>query len=167
MNAGAYGREMGDVVSRSVILEPDGSVSLLNSLAHGFSYRRSVFQTNKYIILEVEMRLNPSDKDSIKNKMEEYRKKRETSQPLDKPCAGSVFRRPELEGVFVGPMIEKCGRKGRRAGGAQVSEKHAGFIVNNGGATAADVLELIKQIRAAVKDRFNVELTAEIRVLGE
>ena len=165
MNAGAYGREMKDAVYRSAVLDPAGDVGLFDNPGHGFSYRKSVFQQNGHIVLETEFVLAPADEGDIAQKMNEYKTKREASQPIGEPSAGSVFRRPA--GAYVGPMIEACGLKGARAGGAMVSRKHAGFIVNGGGATASDVLTLIERIREEVGGRFSIELETEIRVIGE
>ncbi|MCL2069346.1 MAG: UDP-N-acetylmuramate dehydrogenase [Oscillospiraceae bacterium] len=167
MNAGAYGREMKDIVYRSVVLDLEGDIGMLDNGGHGFGYRKSVFQNNGCIILETEFLLSPSAPDEIENIMKGYKARREASQPLNEPSAGSVFRRPAAEGVYVGPMIEACGLKGARIGGARVSEKHAGFIVNGGGATAADVLALIAHIKASVNKRFNIDLLTEISIIGE
>ena len=167
MNAGAYGREMKDVVYRSVALDPKGDIGLFDNTAHRFSYRDSVFQHNGFIILETEFILAPSDAGAISAAMDGYNARRKASQPIGEPCAGSVFKRPAAEGVFVGPMVEACGLKGAAIGGARVSEKHAGFIVNAGGATAADVIALIARVRGEVAARFSVELETEIRIIGE
>jgi len=167
MNAGAYGGEMKDVVARSVIMDKKGSIGLLDKSGHKFSYRKSAFQENECIILETEFLLETSEKDEISGKMEANMDKRKATQPLEFPSAGSVFRRPAVDGVYVGPMIEKCGLKGLRVGGAEVSEKHAGFIINRGGATADDVLSLIRRIQDEVAKRFAVDLALEIRVIGE
>lgn len=167
MNAGAYGGEMKDVVSRSVVLEPDGNICLFDVKGHGFAYRQSAFQHNGCAILETEFALTQGDIGAVTAKMEGYISRRQASQPMDAPSAGSVFRRPAADGAYVGPMIEKCGLKGARCGGAQVSDKHAGFIINVGGATAADVLALIERVRSAVYAHFCVELETEIRLLGE
>ncbi|MDR3122065.1 MAG: UDP-N-acetylmuramate dehydrogenase [Clostridiales bacterium] len=166
MNAGAYGSEMRDVVFRSVFLDREGNVGLLDSLGHDFGYRKSRFQEGGSVILETEFLLAPGRPDEIAGRIAEYQARREASQPLDAPSAGSVFRRPAAEGLYVGPMIEACGMKGAAVGGAMVSEKHAGFIINRGGATAADVLELIRRVRAKVRERFSVDLETEIRVVG-
>jgi UDP-N-acetylmuramate dehydrogenase len=166
MNAGAYGREMKDVVYRSVVLDPGGDISLIDNTGHGFSYRKSAMQHNGYIVLETEFMLSHSTPGEIAASMNDYRARREASQPLNMPNAGSVFRRPDKEGVYVGPMIEQCGLKGAQVGGARISEKHAGFIVNAGGATAADVLALIERVRQSVAERFSIELATEIRVVG-
>ena len=167
MNAGAYGSELGDVVFRSIALDLDGNIGMLDNNGHEFAYRKSVFQDNGSIILETEFALSGAAAEGIGSVMDGYMKRREASQPLDLPSAGSVFRRPAAEGVYVAPMIEACGMKGAKIGGALVSEKHAGFIVNSGGATAADVLSLIERVRAAVRERFAIDLVTEISVIGE
>ena len=167
MNAGAYGKEIKDIVYRSVVLDPNGDIGLYDNGKHDFSYRRSVFQKNGSIVLETEFSLEASRAEAISSTMDEYKAKREASQPVGEPSAGSVFKRPVKEGVYVGPMVEACGLKGSCAGGAGVSDKHAGFIVNKGGATAADVLTLIERVREAVRKRYAIELETEIRVIGE
>ena len=167
MNAGAYGHEIKEAVYRSIVLDREGDIGMIDIKGHGFSYRSSVFHENGCIILETEFNLAPADPGDIGGVMDAYNAKRGTSQPLDMPSAGSVFRRPALEGVYVAPMIEACGLKGASVGGARVSEKHAGFIVNGGGATAADVQELIERVRAAVKAKFAIELATEISIIGE
>jgi UDP-N-acetylmuramate dehydrogenase len=165
MNAGAYGREMKDVVLRTVFLDNRGNIGVLDAASHEFGYRKSCFQSGRSIILEVEFELEEKNTDEISKLMDGYMARRRNSQPLDMPSAGSVFKRPE--GGFAGTMIEQCGLKGCRVGGAQVSEKHAGFIVNTGGATAADVLALISHIRKMVKGKFSVNLETEIKLIGQ
>ncbi|MBR6772541.1 MAG: UDP-N-acetylmuramate dehydrogenase [Clostridia bacterium] len=165
MNAGAYGGEMSDCVVKTVCLIPNVGIVTLSGGEHGFSYRRSVItETAGAMVLECEMKLGRGNRDEIEEKMRELAARRRASQPLELPSAGSVFKRPE--GRFVGAMVQECGLKGRTVGGAQVSPKHAGFIVNVGSATAADVLELIEIIRAEVFGRFGVQLECEIRPLG-
>lgn len=167
MNAGAYGSEIKDVAYRSVALENDGSICAIDNIGHGFSYRKSIFQKNGNIILETEFLLKQSSTERVSDVMRGYMEKRIKSQPLDVPNAGSVFKRPDIEGAYVGAMIEQCGLKGCGVGGARVSAKHAGFIVNAGGATASDVLNLIEHIRAEVFKRFSIELEMEIKVIGD
>jgi len=166
MNAGAYGGEMKNVIYRSVVLDPKGSIGICDNTGHGFKYRGSVFHENGNIILETEFILTPAEQGEISTMMDEYNARRAAGQPLDMPSAGSVFRRPPEEGVYIGPLIEQCGLKGAGAGGARVSEKHAGFIVNGGGATASDVLNLIERVREEVWRRFSIDLVTEIRVIG-
>ncbi|MCL2164709.1 MAG: UDP-N-acetylmuramate dehydrogenase [Oscillospiraceae bacterium] len=165
MNAGAYGKEMRDVVTRSIYLDSRGNIGALEAASHEFGYRKSCFQHLKSIILETEFELKPGGTDEIKSLMDFYLERRKALQPHDKPSAGSVFKRPK--GGFAGLMIEECGLKGCRVGDAMVSEVHAGFIVNVGNATAEDVLALISLIKRNVKKRFSVSLETEIRRIGE
>lgn len=165
MNAGAYGGEMKDVVTRVTILDEGGEIHELTPEECRFAYRTSALQGTRSIVAEVEMALQPGDPDAISAKMADLTNQRESKQPLAFPSAGSVFKRPP--GGYVGPMVESLGLKGRRIGDAQVSEKHAGFIVNCGHATARDVLDLIEHVRAAVREKFGVTLETEVRVIGE
>jgi len=165
MNAGAYESEMSSVVKAAVGVTPDGTVRRFGRDALEFGYRHSVFQDNGCIICEIEIELMPSDPETIKRKMEEYTALRLLKQPVDLPSAGSTFKRPP--GRFAGTLIEQAGLKGLSVGGAKVSEKHAGFIVNVGDATAKDVLALIQEVQRRVFERFGVLLQPEVRVLGE
>jgi len=165
MNAGAYDGEMKDVVWEVETISSLGETRIFTSAEIGFDYRQSVFQQNNYIVLAVKMKLKPGAKEEIQRKMREFAHSRREKQPLEYPSAGSVFRRPP--GYYVGPMIEKLGLKGYSIGGAQVSAKHAGFIINTGDATAKDVLELITTIKKAAWEQFGVDLQPEIRVVGE
>ena len=161
MDAGAYGGEMRDVVSRVLHLGPDGAPG--EALA--FGYRHSRYTGGEDIITAVEFSLQPGDPAAIAGKMEELMARRKDKQPYDMPSAGSVFKRPQ--NGFAAALIEQCGLKGRRVGGAQVSEKHAGFIVNTGGATCQDVLELISIIQKTVEEQTGTRLECEVRVTGE
>ncbi len=163
MNAGAYGGQMSDIVKSVTYLE-NGTIKKLED-GFGFGYRKSIFADMGVIILEAELKLEKADSTVIKAKMEEYKTRRNEKQPLNLPSAGSVFKRPE--GFFAGKLIEDAGLKGYRIGGAMVSEKHAGFIVNTGDATAADVAALISHIKKTVKERFSVELETEIKKVGD
>lgn len=166
MNAGAYGGEMKDVVTRVTILDPDdGELHALGPEELAFGYRKSALQGTRRIVAEVEMRLRSGDPDAIVARMEELTRQRESKQPLAMPSAGSVFKRPP--GRYVGPMVEELGLKGYRIGGAQISEKHAGFIVNCGDATARDVLALIQHVQGEVERAFGVTLETEVQVIGE
>ncbi|NPV69420.1 MAG: UDP-N-acetylmuramate dehydrogenase [Firmicutes bacterium] len=166
MNAGAYDGEMKDVIESVELLSPgDGRVVVLEAAALGFAYRKSVLQDRSDIVLSATMRLKRGDRPAILERMSDLDRRRREKQPLDLPSAGSVFRRPE--GAYAGPLIEGAGLKGHRIGGAEVSTVHAGFIVNRGGATADDVLEMITFIRDAVLRKYGVELTPEIKVVGE
>ena len=166
MNAGAYGGEIGKLCRQSTCFDADsGKVVTFSGDAQNFGYRTSVYQTNpRYTVLEVRLSLLPDAQERILARMEEYAESRRAKQPLDLPSAGSTFRRPE--GYFAGKLIEDCGLKGYRIGGAEVSTKHAGFLVNRGGATAADVLALIESIQERVRSTFGVELHPEIRTVG-
>lgn len=161
MNAGAYGGEMKDVVETVRYLGKDGRPGSLSGDALGFRYRSSAFQQMDVVITSVILRLQAGDKTAIEAKMRELLGRRKDKQPLEYPSAGSVFKRPE--GYFAGALIEQSGLKGRTVGGAQVSEKHAGFIVNIGGATTKDVIDLIAVCQKEVYDRFGVRLEAEIK----
>ena len=165
MDAGAYGGEMRDVVSRVLHLGPDGAPGEARGEELCFGYRKSRYTGGEDIITAVEFTLQPGDPAAIAGKMEELMGRRKDKQPYDMPSAGSVFKRPQ--NGFAAALIEQCGLKGRRVGGAQVSEKHAGFIVNTGGATCQDVLELISVIRKTVEERTGTCLECEVRVTGE
>ncbi len=159
MNAGAYGGEIAETLTESTYF--DGETIRTRPLAdHAFGYRKSIYQTSGDIILSARFSLQKGDSDAIKALCEERFLKRKTSQPLEFPSAGSVFKRPE--GHFAGALIEQSSLKGYRIGGAEVSEKHAGFIVNRGGATSKDVLALIEHIQNEVMKRFGVSLETEI-----
>ena len=165
MNAGAYGGELKDVITSVTFLSKDGQVKTLSNADCCFGYRYSVFQQNGGIILDAEFKLEKGNKEEIVSLCNEFNKRRRDKQPLSLPSAGSTFRRPE--GYFAGKLIEDCGLKGFKKGGAAVSEKHSGFVVNVGDATAEDVLELIKHIQKTVKENFNVDLKEEIKYISE
>ena len=160
MNAGAYGGEMKDVVTSVTHLTQDGDIVTLPLDKLDFSYRHSVYKENNSIILSATIELKPGDKDEIKALMDDILNRRKTKQPLEYPSAGSVFKRPE--GNFAGTLIEQCGLKGKTIGGAQVSEKHAGFIINVGGATCDDVLNLVKFVQETVQRETGYFLEREI-----
>lgn len=160
MNAGAYGGEMKDVVAEAIYMTPAGEVGTLTNDQLAFGYRTSVFKHNHDIILFSKYKLIPGDHDTIIARMDDVMNRRRTKQPLEYPSAGSVFKRPV--GAFAGGLIEQCGLKGKRVGGAQVSEKHAGFIINAGGATCDDVMRLVKLVQDTVKRETGYELECEI-----
>lgn len=163
MNAGAYDGEIGPLVRRVDYVAASGAGSWdMNEFT--YSYRFSRAQEEKVVITNVTLELQPRDQREILEKMEDLQARRRSRQPLEFPSAGSTFKRPA--GHYVGPMIEQAGLKGCRIGGAEVSTKHAGFIINRGGATADDFLELIAYIQKEIKERFNVDLEPEIRILG-
>lgn len=165
MNAGAYGGEIKDVFTSVDILLEDGTIKTLTNEEMAFSYRHSVIQTMHCIILEARFSLTKGDHKLIKTKMDELTELRVSKQPLEYPSCGSVFKRPE--GHFTGKLIQDAGLQGLKWGGAQISEKHAGFIVNIDHATATDYVELIAHIQAVIKEKFDVSLETEVRIIGE
>ncbi|MFK4439464.1 UDP-N-acetylmuramate dehydrogenase [Paenibacillus sp. RC73] len=165
MNAGAYGGQIADVVQSASVITKDGEIMNITREEMKLGYRNSIFKTDKYIILEVEFKLEKGNKDVISSKMKKLTLKREAKQPLQYPSCGSVFKRPE--GHYVGKLIQECNLQGTRIGGAEISTKHAGFIINANNATAEDYLELIKLIKNRVHDKFNIYLETEIIILGE
>ena len=160
MNAGAYGGEMKNVVYSVTHIDRDGKIGTLKSHELDFGYRHSVYKENGFTIIGATFKLKLDNRTEIRNRMDDYMSRRKDKQPLEYPSAGSVFRRPE--GNYAGALIEKCGLKGKTIGGAQVSPKHAGFIVNIGGATAADVKNLIKYIQTTVKNETGYDLQREV-----
>ena len=164
MNAGAYGGEMKDVLLNSEYVSTDGTSGELDNEAMELSYRHSAYENSNLVITAASVRLAPADRNEIKSTMNDILARRKEKQPLEYPSAGSTFKRPE--GNFAGALIEQCGLKGVSVGGAQVSEKHAGFIINRGSATAADILSLIKHVQARVKAQTGVSLETEIRLIG-
>ena len=165
MNAGAYQGEMKNIVAEVTVIDAEGNLKSLSNRELNFGYRRTILQNSPLILISVLLQLEPGHREDIKNRMAGFRQQRQQKQPLELPSAGSVFRRPE--GFYVGPMLEELGLKGFTIGGAQVSEKHAGFIVNIGNATADDVLKLIIHIQGLVKQKFDIDLQTEILVAGE
>ena len=165
MNAGAYGGEMKNVISRVRAVSNDGECTILCGNELDLGYRHSIFQDNGYAICEIELQLAEGNVDEIKNAMEDFTQRRESKQPLDYPSAGSTFKRPK--GYFAGTLIDKTGLKGLRVGDAMVSNKHAGFVVNAGHATAEDVLNLIEEVKRRVYETHGVRLSPEVRIIGE
>ncbi|MDR6721659.1 UDP-N-acetylmuramate dehydrogenase [Paenibacillus amylolyticus] len=165
MNAGAYGGQVDDVVESADVITRDGQRMTMSREDMKLSYRNSIFKDNEYIILEVTFRLQKGDKEAIAAKMKELTLLREAKQPLEYPSCGSVFKRPE--GHFVGKLIQDCNLQGTRIGGAEISLKHAGFIINADHATAQDYQELINLIKETVYAKFNVQLETEVIFLGE
>ena len=164
MNAGAYGGEMSQVVDQVRVVSKEGESMELDNDTMEFRYRGSVIRGSAFTVTEVTFRLEPGDREAIRAKMEELAARRREKQPLEYPSAGSTFKRPE--GHFAGKLIMEAGFAGYRIGGAQVSEKHCGFVINTGDATARDVRALIEEIQARVKERFRVDLEPEIVFLG-
>ena len=163
MNAGAYGGEMVQVVKEVAAAGRNGGVETVPAEQCGFSYRRSAFSDGERVILGAKFHLEPDDPAAIRGRMDELARRRKEKQPLEYPSAGSMFKRPA--GHFAAALIEQCGLKGLTVGGAQVSEKHAGFVINRGGATCADVLALVDQVKERVLQQTGVELEMEVRVL--
>ncbi|MBO5489173.1 MAG: UDP-N-acetylmuramate dehydrogenase [Eubacterium sp.] len=165
MNAGAYGGEMKDCIVSATVLDDKGDVVTLAADELELGYRTSVIQKKKYIVLEAEFFFEQGDVGTIRQTMKELNGRRREKQPLEYPSAGSTFKRPE--GYFAGKLIQDAGLRGYQVGDAQVSEKHCGFVVNKGNATAKDVLQLIEDVKAKVWDEFQVELEPEVRVIPE
>ena len=165
MNAGAYGGELKDVIDTVTYIDESGEIITKPNEELDLSYRHSMFETGEYVILSAVLKLKKGSYEEIKAAMQDYNKRRSDKQPISMPSAGSTFKRPE--GYFAGKLIQDSGLMGYSIGGAQVSEKHAGFVVNKGGATAADVLALIKHIQDTVEEKFGVCLEPEVRLIGE
>lgn len=165
MNAGAYGGEIKDVLQEILVLTINGELLIRKVSALALGYRTSMMQSNGDIILKALFNLTKRDQGEINKTMDELNRKREQTQPLEFPSAGSIFKRPA--GYFTGKLIEESNLKGYQIGGAQVSMKHSGFIVNVGNAATSDIIELIKHIQHEVKGRFEVDLETEVRFIGE
>ena len=165
MNAGAYGGEMKDILKEVRVMDQEGTILTLSAEELELGYRTSIVKKKGYIVLSADLELAPGNREEIKAKMEDLKERRVSKQPLELPSAGSTFKRPE--GYFAGKLIMDAGLRGFTVGGAQVSEKHCGFVVNKGDATAEDVVTLIREVQRQVKDRFGVELETEVKVLGE
>lgn len=165
MNAGAYDGEMKQITESVKVMDKEGNILVLDNDTMEFGYRTSIIKNRPFIVLEVVLRMRAGKKDEIQAKMNELMAKRQSRQPLNYPSAGSTFKRPE--GYFAGKLIMDAGMRGYRIGDAQVSEKHCGFIVNIGNASAADVREVIEEVQEKVKERFHVRLEPEIIFLGD
>ena len=165
MNAGAYGGEMKDVLIDVLVLTQDGEFLTIPKEELELGYRTSVIAKKEYVVLEATIKLTKGDQEAIKARMDELKVQRTTKQPLEYPSAGSTFKRPV--GHFAGKLIQDAGLRGFQVGGAQVSEKHCGFVINKDQATAADVAELMRQVSLKVQEQFGVELEAEVKRLGE
>lgn len=165
MNAGAYGGEMKQVVQMVRVIDKEGEILTLDNDTMEFGYRTSIIRDRPFIVLGVVLKLTPGNKEEIGARMEELMKQRKSKQPLEYPSAGSTFKRPE--GYYAGKLIMDAGLRGYRIGGAQVSEKHCGFVINRGGASAADIREVIEEVQERVKDRFHVRLEPEVIFLGD
>lgn len=165
MNAGAYGGEIKDVIESAKVVDLEGNILDLSREELELSYRSSIVQRNSYIVLEAVFALQEGEYSEIKSQMEELNRKRVEKQPLNYPSAGSTFKRPT--GYFAGKLIEDSGLRGFKHGGAMVSEKHCGFIINYDNATAGEVLGLIKKVQDIVMDKFGVKLETEVKIIGE
>lgn len=165
MNAGAYGGEINDVILHSTVLTPTGEKLVLNKEQLDLSYRKSIISKKGYYVLSSEFELQQGNQQEIDAKIAELTFLRESKQPLEYPSAGSVFKRPP--GYFAGKLIQDSELQGKGVGGAEVSTKHAGFIVNKGGATATDYINTIKMVQATVKEKFDIELELEVKIVGE
>ncbi len=164
MNAGAYGGELSQVVRQVQVLSPEGELQILDNRAMDFGYRHSAVKGKGYVVTRVELELMPGEPQQIKAQMEDFAGRRREKQPLEYPSAGSTFKRPE--GYFAGELIMKAGLRGFQIGGARVSDKHCGFVVNMGDATAADVRSVIQEVQRKVKEDFGVDLEPEVIFLG-
>ncbi len=165
MNAGAYGKEMKDIVISTKCMDMDGKILDFSNEKQKFEYRSSIFQKNNYIILETTLRLEYGKKQKIEEKMNQYKNLRKEKQPEDLPSAGSSFKRKEE--LITAKLIDECGLKGYKIGGAKISEKHAGFIVNYNNATAKDVLDLAKYVKEKVYEKYAIKIEEEIKIIGE
>lgn len=165
MNAGAYGGEIRQVAEYVHVLDREGNELVLDNDTMEFGYRTSAIKNHPFVVTEVTFLLSPGDKDVIRARMEELAARRREKQPLDCPSAGSTFKRPE--GYFAGELIMKAGMRGFKVGGAKVSDKHCGFIINTGKACAADVMDVICEVQHEVKKKFGVDLEPEIVMLGD
>ena len=165
MNAGAYGGEMKDILESVTVLTPEGEQKELKNEELQLGYRTSVVKEKGYIVLEAVLSLKKGDPEAIKSRMDELKEQRVTKQPLEYPSAGSTFKRPE--GYFAGKLIQDAGLRGYQVGGAQVSEKHCGFVINKENATATEGVDLIHDVQRIVYEKFQVQLETEVKFLGE
>lgn len=165
MNAGAYGGEMKDIIERVYVLDENGAQLELDRDALDLGYRHSCIPEKKYIVTKVVLELVPRNEAEIRSEMKELNEKRAEKQPLQYPSAGSTFKRPE--GYFAGKLIMDAGLRGYQVGGAQVSEKHCGFVINKGDATAADICQLMRDVSDKVQVQFGVVLEPEVKMIGE
>lgn len=165
MNAGAYGGEMKDIVLETTYMDETGNIHTIKEKEHEFEYRNSIFSKRSWIILESVLKLKNGNKEDIKKQMEQYAKQRKEKQPINFPSAGSTFKRGD--GFITAKLIDECGLKGYHIGDAQVSELHAGFIINRKEATAEEILQLIEYVKKTVYEKFQLEIQLEIQVVGE
>ena len=165
MNAGAHGKEFKDIVNTVTCMDYDGNIKQFENKDMNFGYRKSMLKDKKYIVLEVGMQFEKGIEKNIKEKMDEYKKYRKEKQPIEYPSAGSTFKRGK--DYITAKLIDEAGLKGYSIGGAEVSEKHAGFIINKGNATAKDILNLIEYVKNTVYEKFNKKIELEIEFMGE
>lgn len=165
MNAGAYGGEMKQVITSVTVLDQEGEELVLDNETMEFGYRTSVIKHRPFLVTEVTFELTPGDPKVIKSTMDDLAARRREKQPLEYPSAGSTFKRPE--GHYAGQLIMEAGLRGFQIGGARVSDKHCGFVINTGTASAADVLDVIRHVQQTVKEKFDVDLETEVIMLGE
>lgn len=165
MNAGAYGGEIKDIIVQATVLTKEGKRLVLSKDELELGYRQSIISTNGYYVLSADFQLTVGDQEVIDEKVSDLTFQRQSKQPLEYPSAGSVFKRPP--GYFAGKLIQDCGMQGKGHGGAEVSLKHAGFIINKNNATASDYIETIEMVKAEVKKRFDVDLELEVKIVGE
>ena len=165
MNAGAHGKEIKDIVSQIIVMDYDGNIQTFTNQQAEFEYRKSKFSSGEYIILQTKLLLKKGKKEEIKEKMDTYSKFRKEKQPIEYPNAGSTFKRGE--DFITAKLIDEAGLKGHSIGGAKVSEKHAGFIINTGNATAEDVIKLQEYVKNKVFEKFGKKIELEIKILGE
>ena len=165
MNAGAYGGEVKDVIVSVTAADASGNVITFTRDELDMGYRKSIFTDSDYVILSATFKLNDGDRTEIKDKMDDLMSRRKDKQPLEYPSAGSTFKRPE--GTYAGLVIEQSGLKGYTVGGAQVSEKHANFVINKGGATATDIINLIDDVKKIVKEKTGYDLECEVKLLKD
>ncbi|MCI5727872.1 MAG: UDP-N-acetylmuramate dehydrogenase [Clostridium sp.] len=165
MNAGAYNGEIKNVITQAEVLDREGNIKTLDREQLSFDYRKSNIMEQGYIVLSAVFTLEYGDKETIKSTIDDLTARREEKQPLEYPSAGSTFKRPK--GYFAGKLIQDCELKGFTIGGAAVSEKHSGFVINKGNATAKDVLDVISHVQETVMQKFGVKLETEVRIIGE
>ena len=165
MNSGAYGKQIEDIVISTTYIDENLEIKTVENKELKFGYRKSIFQNKNWIIISSKINLKKAAKEEIKAKMDEYSESRKTKQPLDKPNAGSTFKRGQ--NFVTAQLIDECGLKGYSIGDAEVSKLHAGFIINKKDATAEDILKLIQYVKTKVKEKFNVDIQEEIKILGE
>ena len=165
MNAGAHGKEFKDIITAVTCMDYDGNIKQFENKDMHFEYRRSMLKDKKYIVLEVSMQFQKGKEKDIKGKMEEYLAYRREKQPIEYPSAGSTFKRGT--DFITAKLIDEAGIKGYSIGGAEVSEKHAGFIINKGNATAKDILDLIEYVKNTIYEKFDKKIELEIEIMGE